>query len=144
MKVAAQELSLEIKLLHASNRQEIDAAFTALVRERPDALFVGPDGYYNSRRVQFAILAALRAIPASFAARDYVEVGGLMSYGTNVGDAYRRTGVYAGLILKGRRPADLPVLQSTSFELAINLNTARALGLHVPDKLLVLATEVID
>jgi putative ABC transport system substrate-binding protein len=144
LKVAAQELSLEIKLLHASNREEIDAAFMALVRERPDALFVGPDGYYNSRRVQFAILAALRAIPASFAARDYVEVGGLMSYGTNVGDAYRRTGVYAGLILKGRRPADLPVLQSTSFELAINLNTARALGLHVPDKLLVLATEVID
>jgi putative ABC transport system substrate-binding protein len=144
LKVAAQELSLEIKLLHARNRQEIDAAFTALVQERPDALFVGPDGYYNSRRVQFAILAALRAIPASFAARDYVEVGGLMSYGTNVGDAYRQTGVYAGLILKGRRPADLPVLQSTSFELAINLNTARALGLHVPDKMLVLATEVID
>jgi putative ABC transport system substrate-binding protein len=144
VETAARALGLETHVIHAANRQQIDEVFAALARERPDALFVGPDGFFNSRRVQLAILAARYALPTTFAVRDYVEVGGLMSYGTNINDAYRQVGVYTGLILKGRRPADLPVLQSTAFELVINLNTARALGLDIPPTLLARTDEVIE
>jgi putative ABC transport system substrate-binding protein len=141
---AARAMGLQIKVLNAGTSREIDVAFATLVRERPDALFVGGDGFLGSRRVQLANLAARHAIPAAFALRDYVEVGGLMSYGTNGTDAYRQAGVYAGRILKGAKPADLPVVQASKFELVINAQTARMLGLTVPDKLLATADEVIE
>jgi putative ABC transport system substrate-binding protein len=137
-------MGLQIKVLNAGTSREIDVAFATFVRERPDALFVGGDGFLGSRRVQLANLAARHAIPAAFALRDYVEVGGLMSYGTNGTDAYRQAGVYAGRILKGAKPADLPVVQASKFELVINAQTARMLGLTVPDKLLATADEVIE
>ena len=141
---AARDLALQIQIVNASTSHEIDAAFAALSRERPDALFVAPDGFFTSRRVQFATLAARHAIPAAYSNRSYPEVGGLMSYGTDTLDYYRQAGVYTGQILKGAKPADLPVMQSTKFDLAINLTTAKALGLAVPDKLLALADEVIE
>ena len=116
----------------ASTSREIDAAFAAFVRERPDALFVGPDAFFNGRRVQLAQLAARHAVPAIYALRQYAEVGGLMSYGASVTDAWRQVGAYAGRILKGVKPADLPVMQASKFELVINAETARMLGLTVP------------
>jgi ABC-type uncharacterized transport system substrate-binding protein len=124
--------------------REINAAFAALARERPDALFVSPDPFYVVRRVQLATQAARHAIPTSFSVRDVVAAGGLMSYGTNIADAYRQAGVYAGRVLKGEKPADLPVLQSSKFELVINAETARMLGLTVPQSLLATADEVIE
>src|SRR5262245_1916364 len=141
---AARAIGLQIRVLNASTSREIEAAFASFMHERPDALFVGTDPYFYSRRVQFAVLAAQHAIPATYSQRDFVEAGGLMSYGTNAEDAYRQMGVYAGRILKGTKPADLPVVQANKFELAINVPTARALGLTVPPSLLAIADEVIE
>jgi putative tryptophan/tyrosine transport system substrate-binding protein len=141
---AAQIIGLQIHVLNASTSGEIDAAFATLARERPDALFVAPDSFFTSRRVQIATLAARDRIAAAYANRDLVEVGGLMSYGTNPADRFRETGVYTGKILNGAKPADLPVLQPTKFEFVINLGTARALGLTIPETLLATADEVIQ
>ena len=141
---AARAMGLQIQVLKASTRSEIEAAFATLVRDRADALFVAPDTFFVSRRVHFATLAARLGIPAAYTIRDYAEVGGLMSYGTNVADSFRQVGVYVGRILKGEKPADLPVTQSTKFEFVINLQTARALGLEVPPTLLATAGEVIE
>jgi putative tryptophan/tyrosine transport system substrate-binding protein len=141
---AARAMGLQIQILKASTSREIEAAFATFVGERPDVLFVGNDAFLLSRRVQLVHLATRHAIPATYTARDFAEVGGLMSYGSNITDAYRQIGVYAGRILKGAKPAELPVVQSTKFELVINLPTARMLGLTVPDKLLAAADEVIE
>jgi putative ABC transport system substrate-binding protein len=144
VEAAARAMGMQIRVLHASSIGEIDAAFTTVVRERMDALFVVPDSFFATRRVQFATLAARHVIPASYGQRDYVEAGGLMSYGTSLADARRQVGFYTGRVLKGEKPAELPVLQPTRFELAINLTTAKALGLTVPPTLLGLADEVIE
>jgi putative tryptophan/tyrosine transport system substrate-binding protein len=141
---AARAIGLEIQVLNASTSQEIEAAFATLARNRLDALFVAPDGFFVDRRVQFATLATHYRIPAAYPAREIVEAGGLMSYGTNLLDMYRQVGVYTGQILKGAKPAELPVLQSTKFEFVINLQTARALGLDVPNSIQLLADEVIE
>jgi putative tryptophan/tyrosine transport system substrate-binding protein len=141
---AARAKGAQIQVFNASTSREIDAAFAALVRERLDALFVSGDGFFNSRRVQLVHLATRHAVPATYAARDYPAVGGLMSYGTSITDTYRQTGVYAGRILKGAKPADLPVTQATKFELVINHQTARTLALAVPASLLSIADEVIE
>jgi putative ABC transport system substrate-binding protein len=141
---AARAIGLQIKVLNASTSQEIEAAFASSMRERSDALFIAADLYFYTRRAQFAVLAARHSIPATYAQRDFAEAGGLMSYGTNIADAFRQIGVYAGRILKGANPADLPVVQASKFELVINLPTARALGLEVPPMLLARADEVIE
>jgi ABC-type uncharacterized transport system substrate-binding protein len=141
---AAGALGLQIQVLNASNGDEIDAAFTTLVSDRADALLVGPDAFFVSRRVQIAILAARHMVPTIYTIRDYAEAGGLISYGTDVTDSLRRQGVYVGRILKGTKPTDLPVVQSTKFELMINLRTAKALGLTVPPTLLARADGVIE
>jgi putative tryptophan/tyrosine transport system substrate-binding protein len=141
---AARAMGLRIQVVNASTIREIDAAFATLVSERPDALFVANDPFLLDRRVQLALLAVLHRLPAIYQDRLNSEAGGLMSYGTNIADAFRQLGVYAGRILKGAKPADLPVLQSSKFELVINAATARMLGLTVPDKLLVGADEVIE
>ena len=141
---AARAMGLQIQVFNASSIREIDAAFEALANERPDAIFVANDPFFIDRRVQLAQLAAHHSIPAIHQDRLYPEVGGLMSYGASIGDAWRQVGVYTGRILKGAKPSDLPVVQSTKFELVINTSTARMLGLTVPDKLLVAADEVIE
>jgi putative ABC transport system substrate-binding protein len=141
---AARAIGLQIQVLRASTSPEIDTAFATFARERPDALFISNDAFLNSRRVQLVQLAAHHRVPAIYSGREYSEIGGLMSYGTNVADAYRQLGVYAGRILKGAKPADLPVVQPSKFELVINHQTARMLGLTVPDKLLVATDEVIE
>ena len=132
-------------LVHGvSTGRDIDAAFASMAREKPDALLVGPGTFFNTRRVQLAVLAARHGLPAIYPVRAYPEAGGLMSYGSDIFDAFRQVGAYTGRILKGAKPADLPVMQSTKFELVINLNTARALGLEVPPTLLARADEVIE
>jgi len=141
---AARALGLQIKVLNASTSREIDSIFDALVRDRADALFVRGDVFFDSRHVQFATLTARDRLPASYFSREYVEVGGLMSYGANIADSFHQVGLYTAQILKGAKPADLPVLQSTKFEFVINLQTARALGIEVPPTLLALADEVIE
>jgi putative tryptophan/tyrosine transport system substrate-binding protein len=141
---AARAMGLEIQVLHASTSREIEAAFATLVRDRADALYVAGDTFFTSRRVQFATLAASYRIPASYPTREAVEAGGLMGYATDRVDMYRQVGVYTGQILKGAKPADLPVVQSTKFEFVINLQTARALGVEVPLHLQQLADEVIE
>ena len=141
---AARAIGLQIQVLNASTSREIEAAFATLVRDRADALFVAPDGFFISRRVQFATLATRHGIPAAYSSREDVEAGGLMSYGTDGLDMFRQVGVYTGQILKGAKPADLPVLQSTKFEFVINLQTARALGIEVPNSIQLLADEVIE
>jgi putative tryptophan/tyrosine transport system substrate-binding protein len=141
---AARGLGLQISVINASTPREIEAAFATLVRDRADALFVMPDAFLISRGVQFATLAARHGIPAAYSARENVEAGGLMSYGTDIVDMYRQVGVYTGQILKGAKPADVPVSQLTKFEFVINLQTARALGIEVPNALQLLADEVIE
>jgi putative ABC transport system substrate-binding protein len=141
---AAPALGLQIQIINATTIGEIDAAFATFVRERPDALFVAPDGFFSSRRVQLATLTAVNRIPATYTNRDAVAAGGLMSYGTDVADMFHQVGVYTGRILKGAKPADLPVLQSTKFEFVLNLQTARALGIEVPPGVLSIADEVIE
>ena len=134
----------ELLVHNVATRRDIDAAFADIVRQRADALFVAPGSFFNTRRVQLVILAARHALPAIYATRAYPEAGGLISYGTDVLDAFRQVGLYAARILKGTKPADLPVLQLTKVELVINLNTARALGLEIPAGVLALADEVIE
>jgi putative ABC transport system substrate-binding protein len=141
---AASAIGFAIDVVQASNSREIEAAFATLVRNKADALLVGPDALLLSRRLQIATLATRHAIPTLYNVREYAEAGGLMSYGTNQTEAYRQFGVYTGKILKGIKPADLPVIQSTKFELVINLPTARAIGLEIPATLLARADEVIE
>jgi putative tryptophan/tyrosine transport system substrate-binding protein len=141
---AARVLGLQIAVLEASTSPEIEAAFSTLVPDRADALFVAPDSFFTGRPVQFATLAAHHRVPAAYTQRDFVEAGGLMSYGTDIPDMFRHVGVYTGQILKGVKPADLPVAQSTKFEFVINLQTARALGLEVPNSIQLLADELIE
>jgi len=141
---AAHAIGLQIQVHNASTSREIEAVFATFGHARPDALFVVGDALFNSRRVQLVHLATRYGIPATFGSRVYPEVGGLMSYGTNIMDAFRQAGVYTGRILKGAKPAELPVVQSTKFELIINHPTARMLGITVPDKLLARADEVIE
>jgi ABC-type uncharacterized transport system substrate-binding protein len=140
----AQKMGVRLQVLTASDSREINAAFDSFERERPDALFVGPGAFFLSRRVQLAHLATRLAVPAAYAERDYVEVGGLMSYGASLTEAYRQMGVYAGRILKGAQPAHLPVMRASKFELVLNAETARMLRLTVPPTLLALANEVIE
>ena len=141
---AARATGLEIHVLNASTSREINLAFAGFVGERPDALFVDIDPFFTSRRFQLVNLASRHAIPTTYPGRQFTEVGGLMSYGSDLRDAWRQVGVYAGRILKGAKPADLPVAQSTKFELVINAETARMLGVTVPPSLLALADEVIE
>jgi putative ABC transport system substrate-binding protein len=142
--VAGRALSLDIQVFNASTRGEIDSAFAAFSSWRPDALFVGPDPLFNTERAQLVTLAARHALPASYFQRDYVEAGGLMSYGPDYADSFHQAGVYVGRLLKGARPADLPVQQPTRYELLINLKTAKALGLEIPPTVLARADEVIE
>jgi putative tryptophan/tyrosine transport system substrate-binding protein len=141
---AARAMGLQIQVLNASTSREIDAAFATLVRQRPDALFVGNDPFFTSRRVQLANAAAHHSILATFGSREIAEAGGLMSYGSDIVDGWRQVGAYVGRILKGAKPADLPVVQATKLELVVNLQTARLLGLEVPPTLLARADEVIE
>jgi len=141
---AADALGLQIHVVNASTSDEINAAFATISHERAEALFLGPDAFFNSRRVQLVTLSARDRIPTVYGTRDYVEVGGLMSYGTNITDSFSQAGVYVGKILNGAKPAELPVIQSTKFEFVINLQTAKALGLDVPSGLLLAADEVIE
>jgi len=141
---AASAMGLQVDIVQASDSREIESAFGTLVHNKADALLVGPDPFFASRRLQLAILAARHVLPAVYNVREYPEAGGLMSYGTNVRDAYRQIGVYVGRVLKGAKPAELPVVQSSKFELVINHETARMLGLEVPPTLLARANEVIE
>jgi putative ABC transport system substrate-binding protein len=144
VEAAARAMGLQIRVLNANTSREIDTAFATLASERPDGLFVGDSSLFNARRVQLAHWATHHRLPATYPGRQYVEAGGLMSYGASLMDASRQMGVYTGRILKGAKPADLPVVQSTKFELVINAQAARVLGLTVPPSLLARADEVIE
>jgi putative ABC transport system substrate-binding protein len=144
VEAAARPTGLQIQVLNVQTSREINAAFATFTRDRIDALFVGPGPFFTSRRVQLALLAAVQRVPAIYPVRPFAEAGGLISYGASLTDAYRQVGAYAGRILKGAKPADLPVVQSSKLELVINAETARMLGLTVPDKLLVAADEVVE
>jgi putative ABC transport system substrate-binding protein len=144
VEAAARAMGLRIQILKASTGGELNSVFATLARERPDALFVAGGALFSNRRVQLVHLASYRAVPAIYSGREFVEVGGLMSYGSNVADAFRQVGVYAGRILKGAKPADLPVVQASKFELVVNLQTAQMLGIDVPPTLLARADEVIE
>jgi putative ABC transport system substrate-binding protein len=141
---AARIIGLQVVALNASTIKEIDAAFGAISRERAEALFVAGDGFFFSRRVQLAMLAVRHAVPAIYSLREYPEAGGFMSYGTSFPDVYRQIGVYAGRIIKGEKPADLPVQQSTKFEFVINAQAASLLNLTVPPTLIARADEVVE
>jgi putative ABC transport system substrate-binding protein len=141
---AAPTLGLQIQVLNAGTIGEIDTAFATLERDRADALFVSPDAFFVSRAAEFVTLTARSKIPATYSLRAYVAAGGLMSYGADFTDSFRSIGVYTGNILKGAKPAELPVLQSTKFEFVINLHTARELGIEVPPAVLSIADEVIE
>jgi putative ABC transport system substrate-binding protein len=141
---AGRAMGLQVQFLNASTSGEVDTAFATIVRERLDALFVASDPFFVTRRVQLANLASHHPIPATYSAREIVEAGGLMSYGTDRAGMYRQVGTYTGQILKGAKPADLPVIRSTKFEFVINLQTARALGIEVPNALLLVADEAIE
>jgi putative ABC transport system substrate-binding protein len=144
VEAAGRAMGLQVQIFNASTSREIDAAFAAFGRERPDAVFVGQDAFFNGRRLQLANWATRQALPMTSGSRDICEVGGLMSYGTNIVDTYRQMAVYVGRILKGAKPADLPVEQSVKFELVINAQTARMFGLEIPPTLLARADEVIE
>jgi len=144
VEAVAQAKGLQIRVMRASTGREIEAAFADLARERPDLLFVGTDPFFTSRRVQLANLSSRHAVPMTASTREVTDAGGLMSYGSNITDAFRQAGVYVGRILKGAKPADLPVVQTTKLELVINAGTARMLGLTVPPTLLTIADEVIE
>ena len=141
---AARAMGLQVQIFNVSTGREIDTAFATLGRERPDALFVSSDPLFANRRVQLVHLATRHAIPTTYSGREIAEAGGLMSYGANIGDAYRQVGLYVGRILKGAKPADMPVVQADKFELVINAQTARTLGIAVPQSMLVAADEVIE
>jgi putative tryptophan/tyrosine transport system substrate-binding protein len=141
---AASVLGLKLLVLNASNDQEIDAAFATLVRQRVGALLLADFTFFNSRRDQLVALARFNAVPTMYTFRDFAVAGGLISYASSLTDAYRQVGVYTGRVLKGEKPADLPVLQPTKFEMVINLTSAKALGLTVPPSLLAVADEVIE
>ena len=144
VEAAARAIGLQIQVLNANTSREIDAAFATFLRERPDAIFVGPDAFFTARRLQLALLAVLHRMPAIYPLRPFAEAGGLMSYGASLTDTYRQAGVHTGRILKGAKPADLPVVQASKFELVINAQTARMLDLAVPQSLLIAADEVIE
>jgi len=141
---AGRSLGTQIHILNASTKDQIDAVFVSFARERPDSLLIGGDAFFFSRRVQLVTLATRHGLPTIYNAREFPTAGGLMSYGADLVDAYRLTGVYTGKILKGAKPAELPVIQPAKFELVINLTTAKAFGLQIPAKLLALADEVIE
>ena len=141
---AAVTFGVQLDIVHASDSREIEAAFATLVQNRVGALLIGPDIFFANRRLQLATLATRHVIPAVFNLREFAETGGLMSYGTSLTESYRQLGVYAGRILKGAKPAELPVVQSIKFELVINLITAKALGLTIPESFLLRADEVIE
>ena len=141
---AGRLLRKQIHILNASTEGQIDTAFAALVRVRPDALLIGGDAFFTSRRAQLATLATRQGLPTIYNVREFATAGGLMSYGASLVDAYRQTGIYTGKILKGAKPAELPVMQPTKFELVINLTTAKAFGLQIPPTLLARADEVIE
>jgi putative tryptophan/tyrosine transport system substrate-binding protein len=144
VKLAGRAIGFHTHIVNAGTSREIDSAFATFARERPDAIFIGQDAFFNGRRLQLANWAARQALPMTSGSRDICEVGGLMSYGSNIVDVYRQQGVYVGRILKGAKPADLPVEQSAKFELVINAQTARILDVEIPPTLLARADEVIE
>jgi len=144
VRTAAQEIGVELKMFNARTPEELSAAFVAIARQRPNALLVGSDPFFVNQRTDLVALATRLGIPAAYPQREYVAAGGLISYGTNISNVYRQAAIYAGRILNGAKPADLPVMQPTTFELVVNMKAAKALGLAVPNSMQLLADEVIE